>query len=215
MMDFTHLRGFQRKWMWFRSVQRANVLTHAQLLTLFALIDRHNLKRNLCCPSMARIGDDIGMQERTARDAVRALENLDLISTTEGGGRRRSNRYKLSYRSPWPERSPAELGNPELPRQKTRSSSSEETLKETNLENLISAKKWDRSQRTENRVRRKNPPMPEDVFQRKLAAALPGDGWAHLLSSCNADELNDLYAQYAHLEITFSEALRRLEASLS
>jgi hypothetical protein len=46
-----------------------------------------------CFPSMLRIASGAGCSERTARNAIRRLEQLGFLRTRRGGGTRRSNNY--------------------------------------------------------------------------------------------------------------------------
>lgn len=70
-------------------------------LVLLALSNRHNQETGRCDPSNATLCGDTQHTERTVRKAIRELERLRLITTTErkqrsGRGKRNlTNRYRL------------------------------------------------------------------------------------------------------------------------
>lgn len=70
-------------------------------LVLVMLANRHNQETGRCDPSNARLCDDTQLSERGVRKALRELEVLGLIRTTErvqrtGRGKRNlTNRYRL------------------------------------------------------------------------------------------------------------------------
>lgn len=70
-------------------------------LVLLALANRHNQETGRCDPSIATICHDTKLSERAVRAALRELEELKLITTTErklrtGRGKRNlTNRYRL------------------------------------------------------------------------------------------------------------------------
>lgn len=70
-------------------------------LVLLALANRHNQETGRCDPSISTLCDDTQVAERTVRKALRELEKLKLITTTErklrtGRGKRNlTNRYRL------------------------------------------------------------------------------------------------------------------------
>ena len=70
-------------------------------LVLLALANRHNQETGRCDPSVATICEDTQLSERAVRAALRELEGLKLITTTErklrtGRGKRNlTNRYRI------------------------------------------------------------------------------------------------------------------------
>lgn len=70
-------------------------------LVLLALANRHNQETGRCDPSIACLCEDTQLSERAVRAALRELEELKLIATTErklrtGRGKRNlTNRYRL------------------------------------------------------------------------------------------------------------------------
>lgn len=71
-------------------------------LVLLVLANRHNQETGRCDPSNARICEDTQLSERAVRKAIRELEQLKLITTTErkqrtGRGKRNlTNRYRIA-----------------------------------------------------------------------------------------------------------------------
>lgn len=93
-MSFTALRAA------FDHVASVEMSAPARLVIL-ALSNRHNQETGRCDPSNATICKDTQLTERTVRKALRELEALRLITTTErkqrtGRGKRNmTNRYRL------------------------------------------------------------------------------------------------------------------------
>lgn len=54
-------------------------ITPLQRCVLFVLAYHHNNKSDACFPSMVTIGNECGVSDRAAREAVRALEYVGLV----------------------------------------------------------------------------------------------------------------------------------------
>lgn len=84
----------------FKHVANVEMSAPARLV-LLALANRHNQETGRCDPSNATICGDTQLSERSVRSALRELEKLRLITTTErkqrtGRGKKNlTNRYRL------------------------------------------------------------------------------------------------------------------------
>ncbi|AUH33587.1 hypothetical protein CUV01_09475 [Paracoccus tegillarcae] len=58
-------------------------ISAVQRCALFVLAYHHNDKTGLCCPSMLTIGNKCGVSDRSARNAIRALEHVGLVTANE------------------------------------------------------------------------------------------------------------------------------------
>lgn len=72
-------------------------ITPVQRNVLFALCYHHNDKTGLCCPAMLTLGDDLGISDRAAREAMRGLEHVGLVRSFKRTNERgqASNQYVL------------------------------------------------------------------------------------------------------------------------
>ena len=73
---------------------RAPGMTTAEKMVLLVLAD-HARTDGICWPSMATIAERASMTERGVRAIVRRLESTGAIRLEEGGGRGKSNRYRV------------------------------------------------------------------------------------------------------------------------
>ena len=97
-------------WVWDHSRAKG-----AQRLVLLAVADHANDDGLDAFPSLARLARKTGMTERGVHKAIGALVALGELQVTAGGGRGRSNRYRVLMvdRPQTPNVVPALVGNPE------------------------------------------------------------------------------------------------------
>ena len=69
-------------------------MTPRDKLVLVILANRANERRE-CWPSMGSLIDDTGLSERSIQDAVKALARAGVLTIEVGGGRGRTNLYRL------------------------------------------------------------------------------------------------------------------------
>ncbi|RWR28821.1 hypothetical protein D2T31_11960 [Sinirhodobacter populi] len=72
-------------------------MTPVQRMVLVVLCYHHNAKDDMCCPAMTTIGDEAGISDRAAREAIRGLEHIGLVKTSKRTNRQgqASNQYTL------------------------------------------------------------------------------------------------------------------------
>lgn len=82
---------------WAMTAAQTVDITPVQRCALFVLAYHHNDKSGQCNPAMLTIGNECGVSDRAAREAIRALEHVGLIKAhkrTCGTGQA-SNQYTL------------------------------------------------------------------------------------------------------------------------
>ena len=84
------------KWCWVGAIMRDSTLTKAALQVAYVLADADG--PNGCYPSFATISERANVPVRTAKDAVRRLQDAGYL-THRRGGRNTPNRYRLHYRA--------------------------------------------------------------------------------------------------------------------
>lgn len=82
-------------WVWEHSRSRG-----AQRLVLLCIADHANDDGLEAFPSLARLARKTGMTERGVQKAIQALVALGELQVTMGGGRGRSNRYRVLMQTP-------------------------------------------------------------------------------------------------------------------
>lgn len=82
---------------WAMDASKTADLTPVQRCALFVLAYHHNAKSGLCCPSMQTLGDECGISDRAAREAVRALEHVGFVKAKKRADEKgqASNQYVL------------------------------------------------------------------------------------------------------------------------
>lgn len=66
-------------------------------LVLLHLCWRHDSKKNAAWPSLERMARDLDMNKSTLIEAINRLQAAGLVSKHKGGGRGRSNLYRLPF----------------------------------------------------------------------------------------------------------------------
>lgn len=82
-------------WVWEHSRSRG-----AQRLVLLCIADHANDDGLEAFPSLARLARKTGMTERGVQKAIQSLVGLGELQVTMGGGRGRSNRYRVLMQTP-------------------------------------------------------------------------------------------------------------------
>lgn len=82
---------------WAVSASQTVDITPVQRCVLFILAYHHNDKSGQCNPAMITIGNECGVSDRSAREAVRALEHVGLIRSRKcsGPAGQATNQYTL------------------------------------------------------------------------------------------------------------------------
>jgi hypothetical protein len=82
---------------WAIEVGQTVDISPVQMCVLFVLSYHHNDRDDACFPAMATIGNECGVSERAARNAVRALEHVGLVKTKKRSNKsgQASNQYIL------------------------------------------------------------------------------------------------------------------------